>query len=65
MPEKDGQHWLFRAYAVTLALCVVALLFGLWIGIWRGRWQIFGLLAVAITGVNMFMALRKKRISRQ
>jgi hypothetical protein len=55
--REARQTWI---YAIALALCVLALVFGLWNGLQRGHWEAFGLLAAAVAGVNMAILLRKE-----
>jgi hypothetical protein len=51
------QTWI---YALALALCAFALVFGLWNGLKRGHWGGWGLFAVAVAGVNMAILLRRE-----
>jgi hypothetical protein len=60
MVAQTRNHRQLSIYAIALAFCALALLFGLWNGLERGHWQTIGLFAVTVTGANMAILLGKQ-----
>ena len=53
-----------RVYAIALAVCGIALIFGLLNGVARGHWEFIGLAAVIVIGANMAILVRRGRGKR-